>query len=129
MVISKSPLLEIDSCADEIEYIRAMTEFGLLVQKRFAKNSYARVKAENMGWSRRSGFKVFEVDRDLYPYETGVDFIGNIAPHSDYRAKVYSLDGRGFYINILHHDNPVNGDDFYIVPISEKTFDRLKHIC
>ena len=127
MKISKKPLLEFRNDCEDYEWSDYMTLLGELVEKRFSKKGYVKVEAKNMGWRRASAWKVVKIMQSPVLLDLGECLIFAIAPdRANWGATVYSLNGVGLYINIKHHDNPVGGDEYYINPIAERTYNRLK---
>ena len=125
MTLSKKPLLEIYPYPDEFEYEDFCLSLAELVEKRF-KTGYVKCEAKNMGWQRRSGYKVFKIDEQLREEQLGMKFLNNFMPNCEWCAKVYSLNnGKGLCFIVAHHDNPVSGDEYYLTPISERTYERL----
>lgn len=126
MKISKKPILEIESYPDEFEWEDFLESLGTLVKKRF-KTDCVKCTAKNLGWRHLSGYKVFKCDTNRPANEVGAQFISNFMPDCEWSARVYSLNsGKGLYINATHHDNPVSGDEYYLTPISFRTYERLK---
>ena len=123
--ISKKTILEIEPYLEEFELNLTMQDLGAYIKQRF-KTGYVKCEAENMGWQRRSGYKVFKCNIDREADDVGADFIRNFVPNCEWSAKVYSLNsGKGLYFNVTHHDNPVSGDRYYLTPISQRTYERL----
>ena len=126
MKISKKPLLELTNDCEEYEWYDYMTVLGELVKKRFSEKGYVKVEAKNMGWRRASAWKVIKIMQSPVLLDLGESLMLGIAPSCTWNATVYSMNGRGLYINIRYHDNPVNGDEYYVTPIAERTYNRLK---
>lgn len=125
--ISKKPLLEFSTDCDSFEWDEFTAILGELVKKRFSEKGYAKVEAKNMGWRRASAWKVFKIADSPFISDLGDSFIIDIAPRCDWSATVYSYsNSRGLYINIKHHDNPVGGDEYYVLPISKRTYEKLR---
>lgn len=124
MQLSKKPIAKYTSYEDDWDDFAS--QIGELVKKRF-KSEYCKVTGKNMGWRKRSGHKVFQVYRiDLDSYEVGRDFLNEFMPSGDYSAIVHSLNhGKGLFFRVTHHDNPVGGDEYYILPTTKGVYDRF----
>lgn len=124
--ISKKPLTSIEPYVNYTEFDLFLEYIGFLVKKRF-KTGYVLCEAENMGWQRRSAHKAFVCYTDGSDVHVANQFFSNFMPNCDWSATVYSLNGgKGLYINVKHHDNPVNGDHFYLLPISQRRYEQMK---
>lgn len=104
---------------DDWDYEYALDEFKQTIEERIIKynpNGYYKIIAENMGWDRRSGYKVARIQ----DYSDLCNALFNC--FSDFHARVHSYYTKGLYIRVTHHDNPVSGDKYYLIPISERTY-------
>ena len=124
MAVSKNPILVLEPYSDESSWNDLMIALGTIIKKRF-KTGYVKCRAENMGWRKASGYKVFKCNTDREEDYVGADFLSKFTPDCEWSAKVYSLDSRGLFFTVTHHDNPVNGDRYYLTPISARTYERL----
>lgn len=116
---------ELGNDLDPFATLTRYTKLGELVIERF-KEGYVMCRAKNIGWMRLEGYKVFAIDTYRDPYDVGIAFIEEFCPHCDWTARVYSLNEEsGLYFNITHHDNPVNGDSYYLTPITEEVYERM----
>lgn len=123
MKTSKKPLLEIEPYPDEFEYEDFCLALGELIKKRF-KSGYVKCRAENLGWQRRSGYKVFTVDPTDPAIRLARIFLNQFTPNCDWCASVYSLNnGKGLYFSLSHHD--AQGESYYLTPISRGTYVRF----
>lgn len=123
MTISKKPILEIEPYPDEFEYEDFCLALGLRIRACF-KTGYVKCRGENLGWRRRSGYKVFECDPDQNVVKLAKDFLNSFMPDTDWSATVYSLNGgKGLYFSVSHHD--AQGESYYLTPISRGTYERL----
>lgn len=123
MTVSKKPLLEIEPYPDEFEYEDFCITLGELITQRFT-TGYVLCKAENLGWRRISGYKVFECNRSQVVEKVARDFLNSFMPNTDWCATVYSLNGgKGLYFSVSHHD--AQGESYYLTPISARTYERL----
>ena len=124
MQTSKNPILEIEPYPNDFEYEEFCIALGTLVKQRFPKG-YVKCKAENLGWQKRSGQKVFTVDTTDHEERVGRHFLTAFTPPCDWSAKVYSLhSGKGLYIVLSHHDS--QGEFYYFTPICKRTYDSLR---
>lgn len=124
MTTSKKPLLEIEPYPDEFEFEDFCIALGTLVKERF-KSGYVKCTAENLGWQHRSGYKVFECDLDHNEERVARSFLNSFMPNCDWCARVYSMNsGKGLYFSVSHHD--AQGESYYLTPISERTYERLR---
>ena len=115
----------IDSTASELDWECFLIDVGVLVEKRFT-TGYVKCTAEDMGWRHLSGYKVFKCDTNDSYEDIGRRFVNSFCPNCDWSADVYSLNNsRGLFFRVTHHDNPVNGDKYYLMPISERTYNQL----
>lgn len=125
MRTSKKPLLELEAYCDEIEWDDFLLALGTLIKERFT-TGFVKCSAEDIGWRHLRGYKAFECNPDPNEWTVARSFLFSFMPNCDYSARVYSLNsGRGLYINVTHHDNPVSGDRYYLTPISQRTYARL----
>lgn len=123
MTISKKPLLEIEPYPDEFDWELFLQDLGCYIKQRF-KSGYVKCQAENIGWQRRSGYKVFTVDTTDPEKKLARVFLNQFTPNCDWCATVYSLnDGKGLYFSLSHHD--AQGESYYLTPISQRTYRRL----
>lgn len=124
METSKNPILEIEPYPDSFDYDCFLTALGTYIRERF-KTGYVKCQAENMGWQRRSGYKVFKCNvSPMDNREVARDFLDSFMPNTDWCATVYSLNrGKGLYFSVSHHD--AQGESYYLTPISERTYNRL----
>ena len=123
MKTSKKPILELEPYVNYSQWEDFLYNLGLLIQKRF-NTGYVQCKAENIGWQRRSGYKVFECDINEDPISVSRGFLCSFMPDCDWCARVYSLNsGKGLYFSVSHHD--AHGESYYLTPISERTYERL----
>ena len=123
MKTSKNPILGIEPYADEFEYEDFCHVLGTMIKQRF-KSGYVKCKAENIGWQRRSGYKVFTVDTTDPAVKLARIFLNQFTPNCDWSAEVYSLnEGKGLYFSLSHHD--AQGESYYLTPISQRTYQRL----
>lgn len=109
----------------EFEYEFFHEELGFIVKKRFPTGC-AYVAAEDVGWRRMSadGYIKFDID-EKYTENVGINFLRDLKPKtSECTIQVYKYK-KGLYLNIKHHDNPVNGDRYFLTPCAESTY--LKH--
>lgn len=124
MKTSKNPLLEIEPYADEFEFEDFCIALGTLIKQRF-KSGFVKCSAENLGWRHLSGYKVFECVTDRDERSVARDFLFSFMPNCDWCATVYSLNnGKGLYFSVSHHD--AMGESYYLTPISERTYKRLR---
>ena len=125
MTVSKRPLLEIEPYPSENEWELFLQDLGVYIKRRF-KSGYVKCKAENMGWQRRrSGYKVFTVDTTDHEEKLARIFLNQFTPNCDWCATVYSLNnGKGLYFSLSHHD--AQGESYYLTPISQRTYYRLR---
>lgn len=124
MTISKKPLLELEPYSEESGWNDLMLVLGTLIKERF-KTGYVKCEAKNLGWQHRSGYKVFKCNTDIPEDYVGADFLSSFMPNTTWSARVYSLnEGKGLYFSVSHHD--AQGESYYLTPISERTYDRLK---
>lgn len=123
MKTTKYPVATYDSSSeDEFAYEDFKITLAPIVEKIFT-TGYVKCSAENMGWRRVSGYKVFIFDPQV---RTVSDFLSNFMPDTDWSCQVFrAVNGHGLYFNVTHHDNPVSGDEYYLTPISENTYNRL----
>lgn len=123
MKISKKPLLELEPYSDESSWNDFMIALGTLVKERF-KTDYVKCRGENLGWRRRSGYKVFKFNTDREEDYVGAEFLSKFMPDCEWSATVYSLNGgKGLYFSVSHHD--AQGESYYLTPISARTYERL----
>ena len=87
---------------------------GILHQKN--PDGYYRVEAKNLGWNRRSGYKYAEINR-------ASDLV-NALGIADSTIEVRRYHNKGLFIRAKNHDNPVNGDEYYLIPVAESTYRR-----
>lgn len=124
MTTSKNPILEIEPYPDDFEFEEFCTALGTLVKQRFPAG-YVKCKAENLGWQKRSGNKVFTVDTRDHEERVGRLFLNCFTPPCDWSAKVYSLNsGKGLFIVLSHHDS--QGEFYYFTPICRETYNKLR---
>ena len=124
MTVSKFPLIEIDPYPEDPEWEVFCEQIGALVKKRFTTD-YVKCQGENLGYRHLSGYKVFKCKHSTSDYETGRDFLFSFMPDTDWCATVYSLNsGKGLYFRVSHHD--AQGESYYLTPISERTYERLR---
>lgn len=124
MMISKKPIMEIESYPDEFDWVNFRIALGTLVKKRFP-TGYVMCKANNLGWRHLSGYKVFYCDVYKDEKRAGDTFISSFMPDCEWSARVYSLDrGKGLYFSVSHHDSI--GESYYLTPISQRTYERLR---
>ena len=123
---TKKNLLEYDTTGeeDEFSYDDFLEDVGCLYLKKF-RHEYVHIKAENIGWRSLSGEKYAKINIDINDMlETGKEFLRSFIPRtSDYYIQVQNFK-QGLYINVKHHDNPVNGDRYYITKSCERTYER-----
>lgn len=122
---ARTLLLDTNNLCDECDWEFFLIELGTLVSQRFT-TGYVLCEAENMGWRHLSGYKVFECDLNDTLEDLGRSFLNAFCPDCDWSARVYSYkNDTGLYLNVTHHDNPVSGDDYYLTPIDEETYDKM----
>ena len=66
-------------------------------------------KVENFGWDNRSGSLEFNAD-------TGASLISTVLPDTACNFKIYEYGKNGLAIDNAHHDSPMGGEWYYIVP-------------
>ena len=124
MTVSKNSVAEVEPYCDEFEWEDFLFVVGTMIKARF-KTGYVKCQAENMGWQRRSGYKVFTCDINKPAREVAREFLFSFMPNTDWCATVYSLNrGSGLYFSVSHHD--AQGESYYLTPITERTYERLR---
>lgn len=122
-MIGKRPLLELEPYPDEFDYMEFCIRLSEIIRKRFT-TGYVKCRAENIGWQRRSGYKVFKCDITQDSVRLGESFLANFMPNCDWSATVYTLNkGKGLYFSVSHHD--AQGESYYLSHITERTYERL----
>lgn len=100
-------------------------DLGEHFKKKF-KSFCAKVSYRNLGWRNTSGTSSIEIPETLTS-AMGRDLIQRLAPKSgDFTVQVYSYKN-GLEFRIKHHDNPVNGDEFYLTPIAQSSHRNCKY--
>ena len=124
--ISKFPLVEYDPYEEDVDsecawdnYSHALT---VLVTTRF-KEHCIKVSRDITRWNgnRYGGYKCADC------IENGEDLMNCIFPRGMGESHVYVYSyrgGKGLALRVTHHDNPVNGDWYYVVPVKQSTVDR-----
>ena len=130
MEINKNPVARFDSYGEYEDFCDFCYTVAELITKMFT-TGYVKCTAKDMGWRHLNGYKVFEFKETPIEYDSVVDkvqsFMGNFLPNCcDWTCIVYKLhNGKGLYFNVKHHDTPVNGDQYYCTPITERTYNKL----
>ena len=110
---------------DEIAWEEFLYTLASYIRARFP-SGYAKVNAENIGWRHLSGYKMIKFDLDKDYDDLAREFLFQFCPDCEFNAVVFSITNRrGLYFNVTHHDNPVSGDHYYIVPASRRTYERF----
>lgn len=78
------------------------------------KTSFLKVRAEDIGWNHRGGYKYVNTDNARV-------LLGEILPNTECNLYVYKIP-KGICIVAKHHDNPVNGDHYYVTSVAESTY-------
>lgn len=107
---------DIENCEDTYCYDLAWDAFCDDISKYVMRGKeFFRDDAKDMGWMRRSGYRVFRADNAM-------EFLRAISPdtHCAYRFHP-GKHGRGVIARISHHDAPM-GENHYIRAISERTY-------
>jgi hypothetical protein len=78
------------------------------------KTNYWKVEGINLNWRNSSGYKYINTNN-------AKDLLSKILPNTDCSISVENYKN-GLYIKAKHHDQPVNGSSFYILPCSQKTY-------
>ena len=91
-------------------------EFNHLVQKK-NPDGYFKIVGKNLGWDRREGYKYAEIScaRELF---------NAISTLAESTISIYRYHNKGLFIRATNHDNPVNGDQYYLVPVAYSTYAR-----
>jgi len=101
----------------EILWEDLTSELSHLIEKK-NPTKYWKAEVKNFGWRSVNGFKVFRADN-------GQAFLGHILPRTNNIFQIYNY-GKGFAINNFHHDSPTGKEWYYILPCSEKQYNKLK---
>jgi hypothetical protein len=132
MVVGKKPLVvfDTDEMEEECDWELACEMIGRLLSR--FKSGHVYIQGRDMGWNHRSGYCTHEIG-NLHTFSDqireGRDLLMKIAPQGQpFHAVFHTLDrGRGLYVTVQHHDNPVGGDRFEIRPIALSTYEKCKH--
>ncbi|MGL5913260.1 MAG: hypothetical protein ACRCZB_03775 [Bacteroidales bacterium] len=87
-----------------------------------------KVDAVNIGWQKMSGYKYVDLRNFDYKAfdEIGRKVLNTVFNYSySYSMTCYKCDN-GLYINVKHHDNPVNGDKYYLTPLTVRQLTAKK---
>ena len=121
------PGYEDDSILDTYEQFT--TDLGVMIRDRDVFGTdYIKITAQNVGWQRRCAVKAITVDREYHDELLGRTILSECGLSDDNHIRIYRLmpRSRGILIRATNHDNPVNGDRFYLTPCVERTFNRLR---
>lgn len=72
---------------------------------------------ENFGWRSVSGTK------PKFRADNGQDLLFKILPETDCHFKIFDI-RRGFKINNAHHDKPMGGELYFILPACREGYSR-----
>ena len=124
---SKNPILEYDPCdepydGDYVLWGEFTTALSVLIKDRFADHC-VKVTREVTDWSGKT-FGGSKYADDIHHAE---DLIDCIFPRGlgESHMRVYTYP-RGLAFRVTHHDNPVNGDWYFVVRVKQSTVDRYK---
>ena len=115
VIVSYDPYDYEDECDSLIQW----ENFEFLVNGVLHKKNpdgYYKIEARNMGWNRRSGYKYAEINR-------ASDLV-NALGIAESMIEVRRYHNKGLFIRAKNHDNPVNGDEYYLIPVAESTYRR-----
>lgn len=132
VLVNKNPSVVWDSPYDEFDWFDFKYSVGMLLSKTLGTNRYVKVVAEIQNpWNGevKQGYKYLRLDfaRDCDDY--ALSLLVQIFPREIGSLKVYRLKNRkGLMIKHTHHDNPVNGDTYYVYPSCEAKY-RKFHCC
>lgn len=127
--IGKKPLCSSDDgdFNDDATWEEFLYNLAGYIRKRFS-TGYAKVYGENMGWRRLSGYKVIKFDLEADDDDLAREFLEGFVPDCAFITRVFSLiSHHGLYFRLFHHDNPVNGDEYYLVPITRRTYEQFMY--
>ena len=79
---------------------------------------YWHVKVENFGWRKMSGNAYFHATDSQ-------NLISSILPDTACNFKIHNY-GKGLALQNFHHDSPCGDEWYYIKPIAESTYKKVK---
>ena len=106
-----------DSYIVEVNFNSFIEDLTAIMNKK-CKTNYWKAEVNNFGWRRSNGNKVFQA-------EGAKELMNNMLPNTQCTFKIYNY-GNGLAIQNFHHDSPTGKEWYYIKPIAESTYERMR---
>lgn len=101
---------------------------GALVKSHFQKSEYLKVKGVDLGWQKLTATRAIKVHHGYSDELVGRTIYTRCCLEYDNHVRVYrkTKSSKGLVIIATNHDNPVNGNHFFLTPCTERTYNKLR---
>lgn len=80
------------------------------------KGDYWKASVNNFGWRNLDGQKFFKAD-------SSIELLREVLPDTDCHFNIFNF-GKGIAIQNYHHDSPMGNEWYYLLPITESTYEK-----